>query len=252
MLTPSSDATTTTEAPPPTSAWMPGQARVLTPEQKSQWDKRVDTADRFRKQFEPQWERGLERYSRALYTEDRTDVNALLDFSHVENKKSRMFHKTPEVQLTPVDPKDQSIPYAALLPLRQKYLNHKLGPKGAKAKKAFHKALVDALAASAWMVLEVGYENVLLPVPPDPLTGQPLGPNGLPSEVPIWWRCFLNRVSPMKALVPADFYDTDFDESPWLGVKGTIATSKARSLKWAIPAILSAPRKPMRRDSSTG
>jgi hypothetical protein len=252
MLTPSSDATPTTDAdaagesleapaqaPSASRLWMPGRPHRLSRADVKAWCGRRDRAESFRKQFEPQWERALKRYAQAKYEADRYDVNALMDFRHVENKKASMFHQTPTMQLQPVDPKDQSIPYTEILPLRQKYLNHQLGQHGANAKRAFHKAIVDAIAASCWIVLKIGYENRTLPVP-DPVTGKPMiGPDGKPVNVPIWDRAFMSRVSPMKALVPHDFRDTDFDESPWLGVRGVMPLSQAkRQPNWTIPNVV--------------
>lgn len=231
------------EAPAPQApvmaAWQPGRRKALSRDKVKRWKTRSDRADAKRKQFEPQWERALERYAKARYETDRYDINALLDFRHVENKKAQVFPQTPEYRLHPVDPKDQSIPYAEILPLRQKYLNYKLGVHGANAKRAFHQTLVDGMAASGWFVVKIGYEHRTLPVP-DPATGkQAIGPDGTPVEIPIWSRCFLSRVSPKKLGVPDDFNDTNFDEAPWLSVKGVMALSQAKQQPhWRIPSVV--------------
>lgn len=218
-------------APAPAVPWFPGKPKVMDAETYGKWTGRIDRAEVFAKEFYPQMDRALERYSKAKYDKERYDVNALLDFAHVETKKSQLFHRTPDVQLQPIDPEDASIPWADVLPLRQKYLNHQLGPRGVNAKAALHKALLDALAASGWMVIVVGYENRMLPVP-----GQ-VGPDGQPLQIPIWERCFLSRVSPKKFLVPDDFRDTAFDEAPWLAIKGTMPLSTAKQQTgWTFPA----------------
>lgn len=216
--------------PPPESPWKPGVARQMTAEDFGKWKGRVERGETFAKQFYPQWDRALGRYSKAKYEQERYDINALLDFAHVETKKSQLFHRTPDVQLAQIDPTDASIPWDDLLPLRQKYLNHQLGPRGVNAKAAVHKALLDALAASGWMVIVVGYENRMLPVP-----GQ-VGPDGQPVTIPIWERCFLSRVSSKKLIVPDDFRDTAFDDAPFLAIKGTMPLTTAKQQPgWVFP-----------------
>lgn len=223
------------EAPASTMPWRPGQARVLSGEEKGKWTARTARGERLVKLFWPQWERALKAYAEALVPERKGDVDALLDYRHVEGKKAQLFHRTPEVTLTPIDPQDPAVP-AWVLPVRQKFLNYELGPNGANAKRALHKTLIDTLAASGWMVVKVGYEQVTLPVPPDPMTGmQQVGADGQPLQVPIWSRRFLEAVSSKRVVVPDGFRDTEFDKAPWLAVKGRMPIAAARRLKWTIP-----------------
>lgn len=213
----------------PTLPWKAGQARTLTPEQKAQWDKDIEAGYTYGKQFWPQWDRALKRYSKVLYSEECYDINALLDFAHVETKKANLFHRTPEVRCVPPGKVDKQIPWVQILPLRQRFLNHKLGPNGTNAKRQFHKALLAALAASGRLAFKVGYESRTLPIP-----GQ-FNPDGSPMIVPIWSHCYITALSSKKTIVPADFYDTAFDEAPWLAVKGEIDATQARRLGWTIP-----------------
>lgn len=218
------------EAPAPVLPFQPGQPRPMTQELRDAWQSRVDRADTKRQLFEPQWKRALERYAKARYPEERYDVNALLDYGHVETKKAHLFHETPEVQLHPVDPKDASIPYVVVLPLRQKYLNHKLGDTEANSLSALHKTIVDALSNSGWLAMEIGYEQRLLPVPGE------VNPDGTPVQVPIWSRCFMTRLAPKKLLVPDDWHDTPGDEAPWLGYWGCMPLSQAKKQPgWVLP-----------------
>lgn len=217
-------------APDLTAAWAPGTKRSLPEDAVKKWQSRIERAETKAKKFHPQWERGLTHYAEALVDQAKTDVDALLDYRHVESKKAQLFHRTPEINLIPVDPPNAEIPLNQILPLRQKFLNYELGPSAANAKRALHKTLVDTLAASGWMIVKVGHEQRTLPVPPDPM--QPFGP----TEVPIWSRRFISPVSSKKLLVPDDFHDTDYDAAPWLAVKGTMPVSQMRRMKWAIPA----------------
>lgn len=211
-------------APPPPTGWQPGTSRTMLQAKVDEWTKRLERAETTAKQYHPQWERGLNRYAQAKVSTSKTDINALLDYRHVESKKAQLYHKTPDVNLSPVDPADGTIPWDGILPLRQKLLNYELGPTASNLKRALHKTLVDTLAASGWMILKIGFEQVTLP---DPLTKM---------EVPIWSRRFISAVSSKKLLVPDDFHDTDFDAAPFLTIKGSMAVSKMRRLKWTIPA----------------
>jgi hypothetical protein len=212
-----------TVAPAPVLPFAPGTPRPLSEDQMKQWQARVQRADAKAKEFHPQWERALKRYAEAKVNERRSEINALLDYRHVESKKAQLFHRTPEINLLPVDPQDQAVPYDAVLPLREKVLNYELGPDRAKAKRAIHKTLLDAIAASGWMICEVGYEAASLS---DPLTGQ---------DIPIWARRFMSAISCKRAIVPDDFHDTDFDQAPYLGYHGELPLSQARRMKWQIP-----------------
>jgi hypothetical protein len=225
------------QGPQPPALWDPSVDRPLTDEQYQQWGTRVERGMAKDKLFHPQWERGLNRYATALSPKpEGDDISALLDYRHVEGSKSALFHRTPEINLIPIDPQDQLVPYNVVLPLREKVLNHELGPDRANAKRALHKTLIDTLAASGFLVCEVGFEQVTLPVqkmqpgmfgtPPTPVT----------VKVPVWSRRFVEAVSSKRLVKPADFLDTDFDKSPWLGITGAIPIPTARRLGWKLPA----------------
>lgn len=208
--------------------WQPGAPVPLSEDDRAAWVKRIDAADAARKLREKPWDDALERYRRSKAA--NYDVNALLDFRHVESKKAQLFYQTPEVQLHPIDPENPELPALQILPVRQKFLNHRLGPDGTDVKRAIHETLFDCLAASGWLVTEIGFEVRTAPAQPDPVTGMlPMGPDGAPlTEVPIWGKPFFSRVSPKKLLVPEEFTSTRFDNAPWLGVKGTMPLARAK------------------------
>jgi hypothetical protein len=194
--------------------WEPGADRPLSDEDRAKWESRIDRADHVRKQHEPTWDKALERYTASKI--DKYDVNALLDFRHVETKKSQMFYQTPEVQLHPIDPEMGELPTLQMLPVRQKVLNHLLGPDGTNVKRTVHTALFDALAPAGVLVTEVGYDARYSV---DPLTG---------ARVVVWGKPFWERVSPKKLLIPDDFRSTAFDQAPWLGLKLTMPLTRAK------------------------
>jgi hypothetical protein len=218
------------------SLWDPTIERPLTDEQFKQWETRVDRGMAKDKLFHPQWERGLNRYAKALMpAPNGDDISALLDYRHVEGSKAALYHRTPEVNLIPVDPQDQAVPYNQILPLREKVLNHELGPDRANAKRALHKTLIDTIAASGYMICEVGFEQVTLPTQ----TLQPgmfgSAPMPVTVNVPVWSKRFIEPVSSKRLVKPADFLDTDFDKAPWLGITGAMPIPTAKRLGWTLP-----------------
>jgi hypothetical protein len=211
--------------------WEPGADRALSEDDRKAWDARIDRAEHVRKQHEPIWDKALKRYTDTKA--DAYDVNALLEFRHVESKKAQLFYQTPEVQLHPIDPANPEIPGEQILPLRQKVLNDRLGPDGTNVKRTVHEALFDCLAPSGFLVTEVGYDVRLAPARDE--AGAPiLGPDGQPTQVPIWGKPFWTRVSPKKLLIPDDFRSTNFDEAPWLALKLTMPLSRAKK-EFALP-----------------
>lgn len=242
MSTPASPdlgAPTTPEAPP-TSPWAPGTPRPLPEEALKQWETRIERGIAKDKLYHPQSERALKRYAKALSpTPGQDEFDPLLDYSHVEGRKAQLYHRTPEINLLPIDPQDMQVPYNVLLPLREKVLNFELGPERANAKRALHKTLVDTLAASGDMTLKLGFEAVKLPVPPDPMTGQyQIDSTGMPvTEVVVWSRRFIEAVSSKRLVKPADFRDTDFDKAPWLAVRGCLPVPTAKRLGWTLPEL---------------
>ena len=217
-------------------AWEPGASRTLREQDRGAWASRIDRAALVAKQFYPQWERALKRYTDAKFDKERYDVNALLDFRHVESKRAQLFYQSPEVQLVPIDPDHPDVPFDQLLPLRQKVLNHRLGTSGTHAKREVHSTLFDAIATSGFMILKVGYENRVVEVTTlqEGILGEP--PIEVKVPVPIWERCFMSRVSPKRLLIPSDFRSGDFDSAPWLGVRGRMPLSQARTQPgWSIP-----------------
>ena len=234
METTEAGAPTAPEAPP--RPWTPGSPRPMLPDDMTAWNTRAERAEQLAKTFWPQWQRSLDRYAKAKVNEptDADDINALLDYRHVESKKAQLAFDTPEINLIPPDQADPAIP-VALLPLREKFLNDDLGPDKANMIRALHKTLIDALAASAFLITKVGYEQVTLPVTRTQPGMFGSAPVPVTLDVPVWSRRFISAVSSKKLLIPDDFADTDFDEAPWLGVRGRIARSTAKRLKWNIP-----------------
>ena len=52
-------------------AWNPGASRTLTEQERGAWATRIDRAALVAKQFYPQWERALKRYTDAKIDKER-------------------------------------------------------------------------------------------------------------------------------------------------------------------------------------
>lgn len=142
------------------------------------------------------------------------------DYANVEQKKAQLFTQIPDLHLEPK--RDEFGPAA---PIAQAVLRDYLGPHHIHADAVMDEVVFDLLCPAGLMCSKIGYASVQdgvqmvegPPGPPDPLTGQPTP--GLPVEVPktIWERYYWDRVSPNKALVPAEFHGSDYDRADWLG-----------------------------------
>lgn len=214
--------------------WTPGAPFPMTPEATAQWVGRFDRAEQRLKDVLPSWEAALARYTKSKAA--NYDVNALKDFRHVETKKAALFFDTPHVRLPP---KDYIAPELAaqvmpLLPLRETVLNHYLGPEGTAIKGHMLAALFDCLAPSGWLVTEIGYD-VRTVEARDELGQVILDETGTPMPVPFWSHPYWVRVSPRKLLVPDDWTSTQFDEAPWLALRGVVPLKTAKAMGWTLP-----------------
>lgn len=155
-----------------------------------------------------------------------------LDFAYTEQKKATLFPRSPQILALEKQPQ-----YAAAAPLVQAVANDMLGPDEMNAPRMLEEALFDALCPTGFAITKIGYESIVngiktVPVgtqlaPPDPTTGQPpMDPQThQPQQVPrmesvpniIYESYYWKRLSPARAIVPADFHGSDFDEADFLG-----------------------------------
>ena len=210
----------------------------LTEDQTQKWWSDIEAAERVRKQHETWWNANLEAYSPKVTKDPKAygaDINTNRDFTLVQQKVAQLFFQSPEISIKP-SPLMQGA--EDILLTHQDILNEMLGADGVNAKHMVREALFDTLCPAGFGVTKMGYENVTemvetqVPVPDpetgapavDPMTGQPMTmPQSVP--VPIWERLFWERVTPMKVLIPAGFSSTNYDESPWLGVRFSLTVN---------------------------
>lgn len=228
------DASADTNSGP---AQAPPQMLPLAPSGKNSlqsWKARVKAAQ---DKLEPVIAAGkvnVQRYRGKVLKVVPTDDTVVvpLDFAYVEQKKATLFPRSPEVIVTERAP--QYAPAAAIV---QAVVNAMVGPDEMDTMRMMEEALFDVLCPTGFAITKVGYESIVdgtkpvqvgsQPAPPDPMTGQPpIDPqSGQPQQMPvmgtapniIYEKYYWKRISPARAIIPADFHGSDFDEADYLG-----------------------------------
>lgn len=263
-------------APPPVPAPVPPKdpkGKPLTERQTSAWWGRITGSLEATKPKIDVGKRNIERYNGEYFTGQSKDkrVGVPSDFYYVEQKKSGMFYRLPEVFLKPELPgiEDAAVVFQAAL-------NKKLGPKGVNVLPRVQQAIFDVLCPTGWgavkvglQVVEDGTKPVQVGTEPDPDAPMPpLQPGAVlglqqPPMRPIieqvanivasWM--FIEHVSPGDLIVPAEFKGLDFDDAPFLGMRfeedvldddesgGTDRNEDERRLTPLPPAALTSKRK---------
>jgi hypothetical protein len=209
------------------------------------------------------WNVNVERYTLSRETIELRSGTAVLlpkDYSYTEQKLALLFYQTPEVVLTAARP-DVTADTAGLM---QAVLNDLVGPSKLNAKATVDEILRDILVPAGVGIAKIGYEAFVDPEQPtvpmqvgeepaldetgqplmqpmgaptlDPLTGALMPPPMHPVMQPIYEdvpniireRKFLERVSPVDFLSPANFRGSDWVKPSWLAtrcrVPSTVAT----------------------------
>jgi len=241
MMPPAVPATDPTAAP--AQKKLPAFSTVKS----AAWRRRVKAALDSTKVALEQGKKNIERYN-AEYLESRTgddQVCVPTDFYYIEQKKSQLFAREPDVFLQSLQPgqEDGAIVGAAAL-------NAKLGPQGVNVLPTVHEIIFDTICATGFGAVKIGFEAVkdgtvdiqigeepdlgalpvgthqlTAPTTPDQL-GPALGLGPLPmkpimAKAPniIASRYFIERVAPGDLIVPADFSGSDFDKAAFLGCR---------------------------------
>lgn len=211
------------------------------------WWAQIDRDERVREKLAPVWKQNLNRYKGqqpnlyGIQSAETTTVN--IDFANTEAKKSQLFFQTPTLNLAAKRQAD-----IAVAPLAQAVINSFLEHE-IDAYQTVQEVLTDVICPSGIGFVEVGYqaymgtpiqEPVMVPGPPDPMTGQlgqpvqAMGPDGQPQfdSIPniLRERFYADRFSPMKAIVPSFFDRSDYDESPYLGRRFNMPISQAKQM----------------------
>lgn len=206
--------------------------RRLTDEQTSAWWGRIDAALAATKPAIEKGKVNVARYGGQYYTslstEDRIAVPT--DFYYIEQKKSQLFYRLPDIFLKPEQPglEDAAVVFQAAI-------NKQLGVAGVNVLPRVQQVIFDILCAVGYGAVKVGYQtvqdgtiDVQVGEEPDLAAMQPgavlgLGPMPMkpvmekaPNIVAEW--LFIEHIPAGDLLVPAEFKGLDFDDAPWLGM----------------------------------
>ena len=190
--------------------------KIELPEGKLEFfQKEIERARQVREDRIAEWQvkHNLERYQPAK--KDAEGVNVGVDFRDVERKLADLFFG--EAQISVIADPEEAQPRAALL--HQELLNGLISDQKMDAKATADKAILDCLVALQPAFCKFGYIPTTVDVP-DPLTGQPV-------PIVVHETLFFSRISGAAGLLPADFKDTDYDKSPWVGYDWKMSTSQA-------------------------
>lgn len=217
------------------------QMPATGPGSASWWWAQIERDERVREKLVPLWKQNLRRYKGSkpnLYginPSETTTVN--IDFANTQAKISQLFFQTPTLNLSAKRQADIAIAPVAQAVING-FLTHELN-----AYQTTQEVLMDVVCPSGIGFVEIGYqayegtptqEPVMVPAPPDPMTGQPpigldgqpamtqaIGPDGQPqfTVTPniLRERFYADRFSPAKAIIPSFFDGSDYDAAPYLG-----------------------------------
>lgn len=203
---------------PPAGAEPPQPERepwsiVLTPEQVGAWRRRIQAALEGTKPRIDQGKTNVARYRNQYLNTTPTDDTILVptDFYYVEQKKSQLFHRLPEVFLKPEQPglEDGTVVFQAAL-------NKKLGPAGVNILPTIHGVIFDIICAVGYGAVKIGCTPIL--DKQQPTVPMQIAP-GQVEQVPniLTKQYFISQVAAGDLIVPSDFKGTDFDLAPFLG-----------------------------------
>lgn len=217
-------------------AYQDDQQIPMTREEIADWWDRVNLSMEARKRHETRWDALLTAY---LPSESPEAINSNRHFRNTEQRKSRLFFRTPELVLSAREPlKDvvmgpdgQRHTSADVVTIKQAVLNKQLGRDGVNAKRLMDEVLFDILQPAGLSPTLICYEADFVDVEEEvvvgeqPLAGSVLGLQTTPITetqkvpVPVYEEWSWKRFSPKKLLIPHDWHSTRYDDAPWIGMQ---------------------------------
>ena len=239
----------------PATSYPSKPVKSLTGDDLGKWRKRVQGALDGTKAAIDTGRQNIYRYQGKYLSVVPTDDTILVptDFYYIEQKRSQLFYRLPDVYLEPLQP---GVDDACVI--LQAALNRKMGPQGIHILPTVQQVLFDVLCPTGFGAVKVGYQvvqdgeaPVQVGMEPDPdapppaprpgsilqLAGPAMRPKMqmAPNLIAKWY--YATRIRPGDLIVPPDFDGTDFDEAPYLGMRfkedvpdGTEGSSTSQSL----------------------
>lgn len=192
------------------------------------WLGEVERSERESASRHSAWQENLNYYTGTPLTEAPSSdyVNVNVDFYQVEQKGAQLFFECPDLQCHPGSGFEGT--EAGVVAFRA-LLNALVSPDAIDALRTVLKAIKDCTCTAGFGPTIIGYQPTLSQVDMTPQPGAILGlSQSVP--VPIHEAWFWDRIPSKKFLIPADFYDTDYDKAPWLGMKFRLPLKAARQI----------------------
>jgi len=209
----------------------------LNDDDRKAWESRIKAAETKRDSFADLQRENVDAYKGEILNDAPSTDTVIVpkDFANVEQKKAQLFFQQPDIQATALSVLQGQ---EDAVTIWQAVLNQYLGPHGVDALTCVDECLFDCLCPAGYAASKIGYTVVQdgeIPIQVgeqprlDPMTGQPqmdptsgepmMDPVTQPGPKIIFEEYFWKRFSPLKVLVPADFYGSDYDQAAWIGME---------------------------------
>lgn len=175
-----------------------------TPQDTERWRARIAASDAIMRDLLVQAKKNIAAYlNRNLMSAPVDDlVSVPATTWYLDNKRSQLFFRVPEVVLTPKKPTAEPNTHLA-----QAVVNEYLGPERAHIKTVMDEVIFDLLCPMGFGVLKVGYEAYPQTVA-DP-TGQ--------TTTIVAENYYARRIPPGRLIRPVDFMGSDYDDADYIG-----------------------------------
>lgn len=210
------------------------------------------------------WRVNAKAYSGTLNSADPFATRVNIEFEKTEQKRHKLLYRLPAIKLKPaarttrdsydVNPATGE-PDPALPVLRdlkkaiavfREVLTLLIGPKHANLKAVMDQIIFDALCPAGIGFVKLGYERYTMGTVPmqvgfdeQPAPGQILGlgavvkvPRYAPAPNIVSEKYYASRISPARALVPAEFMGSDFTLADFLGHDFFVTPDAATKNGW--------------------
>lgn len=190
------------------------------------WRDEIARSVRIDDSFTPKWQENHNFYSGEPLDAmpEGEFVNVNVDFYETEQKLPQLFFDSPELQMTAGDGFEPLAPGVVAF---RKLVNVVLGPDNIDALETVGISLKRCSVTSGRGPTIIGYQPTIQPVEDTPQPGAVLGLSR-PTPVPVHEAWFWDDIPDKKFRRPADFYSTNFDKAPWLGMDFRLPLRAAR------------------------
>lgn len=260
---PTGPANTPTDSSQPTNKYITVPVPQDGTGSASWWWTNIERDEKLRDKFLPNWKQNLRRYRGArpglfgIPGQETVTVN--IDFANTEAKKAQLFYQTPELQLAAQRASDVQIQPLAQAVINA-YLTHEID-----AMATVDEVLMDVVCPSGIGFVKIGYQAYEGPPIQQPkMANQPVrNSDGYPvmdstgqmqmamqpvmdamgqpiiEEIPniVREEWCMDRFSPAKGIVPASFDGSDYDKSPYLGMRFMIPVDECKARYGVVPQV---------------